>query len=127
MTKEYQEALSSMQLFEARYKTIEPQESYDPLAVAYADLLSALSTQDRKTILEALQAGAKAEELGVTLDDLISAHAEGRLLPKLPTKYRFSSSAIGIGLIGELEFEYYFGETPAEAMQNAIDKIGGAV
>lgn len=109
MTNKYQETLSSMRLFETRYKSIEPQDSYDPLAVAFANCLSALEQKDRKTIIEALQAGA-----------------EGRILPKLPEKYKIFRSAIGIGLKEGLGFEYYFSDTPAEAMQNAIDKIGGA-
>lgn len=61
-----------------------------------------------------------------TIGKALQAGAEGRILPKLPKNYQFLRSAIGVGLKGKSGFEYYFAEPPAEAMQDAIDKIGGS-
>jgi hypothetical protein len=101
MTNEYQEALDVMLQLETSW-------CVDKVVIRKGSTYN--------VIREALQAGA-----------------EGRILPKLPERcnvrlykdmdddYWCIRIKVGDELVRELET----GATPAEAMQNAIDKIGG--
>ena len=79
-----------------------------------------------RRIREVLQAGAKAEGRGVTLDDLISAHVEGRIFPKLPDYAvcekccQHIDDKYDIVLVNDKHII-------CSKCDNAIDKIGGEV
>ena len=70
-----------------------------------------------KAIMKALQAGAKAEERGVTLDDLVSAHVEGRILPKLPDGYGIFGATFHVSK-REGIFKWAEPVNPAEVMHH---------
>ena len=131
-TNKYQEALDSV--FNA-YENEVLTANYAGTQFRITDFID----EDTINVIQRiLKAGARASELGVSFDELLSSHSEGRILPKLPDGYIFSCTETQNGYSTIITNENYFcngekykdvhisaGRTPAEAMQNAIDKIGG--
>lgn len=125
MTNEYQEALDS--LFNA-YENEVLTANYAGVQFRITDFID----EDTINVIQKLlKTGARAEELGVSFDELLSSHSEGRILPRLDTPIMFKLEDNRVDGVVECRvfcgFSYRDGEgkTPAEAMQAAIDKIGG--